>query len=63
MLQALYGRRKGPRPPDLCSESSFDAIFEYPAGVIYVLKGKISGSWLLSYLTILRELYILFNVT
>jgi hypothetical protein len=27
-------------PPDLCSDSSFDAIFENPDGIIYVLKGK-----------------------
>jgi hypothetical protein len=40
MLQALYGSR-GNQPPDLCSNSSFDAIFEYPAGVIYVLKGEV----------------------
>jgi hypothetical protein len=35
----LYGKRKD-QPPDLCSESSFDAIFEDPDGIIYVLKGK-----------------------
>ncbi|XP_023709357.1 macrophage metalloelastase isoform X2 [Cryptotermes secundus] len=38
-IQALYGPRR-PRPANLCSDSSFDAIFEYPAGVIYVLKGE-----------------------
>jgi hypothetical protein len=40
VLQALYGQRTI-RPPDLCSSSSFDAIFEYPNGTIYVLKGNI----------------------
>jgi hypothetical protein len=38
-FQTLYGRRTR-LPPDLCSDSTFDAIFQYPAGVIYVLKGK-----------------------
>ncbi|PNF31898.1 hypothetical protein B7P43_G07939 [Cryptotermes secundus] len=38
-IQALYGRRTRP-PPDLCSDPTFDAIFQYPAGVIYILKGE-----------------------
>ncbi|XP_023709269.2 matrix metalloproteinase-19-like isoform X1 [Cryptotermes secundus] len=38
-LQLLYGKRKH-HPPDLCSESLFDAIFENPDGIIYVLKGQ-----------------------
>jgi hypothetical protein len=37
----LYGPRKS-HPPALCPNSSFDAIFEYPAGVIYVLKGELN---------------------
>jgi len=40
VLQALYGYRTV-RVPDLCSSSSFDAMFEYPDGIIYVLKGEI----------------------
>jgi hypothetical protein len=38
-FQALYGQRTH-HPPDLCSDPTFDAIFQYPAGVIYILKGK-----------------------
>lgn len=38
-IQALYGRRTH-HPPDLCSDPTFDAIFQYPAGVIYILKGE-----------------------
>jgi matrix metalloproteinase-14 (membrane-inserted) len=38
-IQALYGPRTH-FPPDLCSNSTFDAIFQYPAGVIYILKGE-----------------------
>jgi hypothetical protein len=41
IFQSLYGPRKS-HPPALCSNSSFDAIFEYPAGIIYVLKGKLN---------------------
>jgi hypothetical protein len=37
----LYGPRKS-HPPALCPNPSFDATFEYPAGVIYVLKGELS---------------------
>jgi hypothetical protein len=40
VLQALYGYRTV-RPPDLCSTSSFDAIFEYQDGIVYILKGDI----------------------
>jgi hypothetical protein len=58
LLQALYGPR-GTKLPDLCSDSSFDAIFEYPAGVIYILKGTTSALSLLSHLMILHERYIL----
>ena len=39
LFQDLYGRRSH-HPPDLCLNSSFDAIFENPDGIIYVLKGK-----------------------
>lgn len=39
LFQHLYGRRTH-HPPDLCLNSSFDAIFENPDGIIYVLKGK-----------------------
>jgi hypothetical protein len=39
LFQLLYGR-KIHHPPDLCANSSFDAIFENPDGIIYVLKGK-----------------------
>jgi hypothetical protein len=41
MLQSLYGPRRSYQPA-LCPNSSFDAIFEYPAGVIYVLKGELN---------------------
>lgn len=37
-VQLLYGPRRH-HPPDLCLNSSFDAIFENPDGIIYVLKG------------------------
>lgn len=59
MLQALYGPRRTPLP-NLCSDSSFDAIFESSAGVVYILKGKISALCLLSPLMNLHEIYILF---
>ncbi|XP_069689650.1 uncharacterized protein [Periplaneta americana] len=36
-IQSLYGVKRN-QTPDLCSNSSFDAIFEYPPGIIYVLK-------------------------
>jgi hypothetical protein len=62
VLQASYGPRRT-KPPNLCSNSSFDALFEYPAGVIYVLKGKIFVSWFLSYLMTLHELHTLFTVS
>lgn len=39
LFQDLYGQRIH-FPPDICSDSTFDAIFQYPAGVTYVLKGK-----------------------
>ncbi|GFG31508.1 hypothetical protein Cfor_11665 [Coptotermes formosanus] len=35
----LYGPRRH-HPPDLCLNSSFDAIFENPDGIIYVLQGR-----------------------
>jgi hypothetical protein len=35
----LYGPRSH-HLPDLCLNSTFDAIFENPDGLIYVLKGK-----------------------
>ncbi|KDR14088.1 matrix metalloproteinase-14-like [Zootermopsis nevadensis] len=38
-IQDLYGQRIH-FPPDICSDSTFDAIFQYPAGVTYVLKGE-----------------------
>jgi hypothetical protein len=38
-FQALYGEDMH-FPPDPCSDSTFDAIFQYPAGVMYVLKGE-----------------------
>jgi len=41
IFQSLYGPRTS-HPPALCPNSSFDAIFECPAGVIYVLKGELN---------------------
>jgi len=40
-FQSLYGARKS-HPPTLSPNASFDAIFECPAGVIYVLKGELN---------------------
>lgn len=38
-IQNLYGNRTV-QLPDLCSSSSFDAMFEYPDGIIYIFKGE-----------------------
>jgi hypothetical protein len=39
LFQALYGQRTH-FPHDMCSDSALDAIFQYPAGVPYILRGK-----------------------
>jgi hypothetical protein len=44
IFQSLYGPRKS-NPQGLCSNTSFDATFEYPAGVIYVLKGELNTKY------------------